>query len=69
MRSDVNRTAHAIAVRHELDVRQGLQEAVQALRAAGADAEAIRAYLARCAAAGRVLEGGGVVDDYGGFER
>lgn len=56
MRSEINRTAHAIAMRHEQEVRQALETAVQALKAAGARPETIRDFLIGCAAAGRVLE-------------
>lgn len=52
----INRTAHRLAVLAELDFKAELERITQALRAAGATQDTIRAYLARCEAAGRVLE-------------
>lgn len=63
------KAAHAMAQQYELETRQALENAIQALRKAGADAEAVRLYLTRCAGAGRVLEVAGVLDSPGGFER
>lgn len=63
------RVAHAIAMQTEIEARQALEEAVRTLRRAGADAEAVRLFLARCAASGRVLGVAGVLDDLASSKR
>ena len=53
---NINQVAHRIGMATELRSRDELAQAVRALRDRGADAAAIRDYLARCCAAGRVLD-------------
>ena len=56
MRPLINRTAHAIAQRHELETREALEKAIRELRRNGAAPEAVDEFLAACVAAGAVVE-------------
>ena len=55
LRSATNRAAHAVAVATEGKARQALQDALQALRDAGATRAVLIEYALRCESAGAVL--------------
>ncbi len=55
-RTRINQLSHRLGVLAALAAKAELQARVEALKRAGATADTIGAYLARCEAAGRVLE-------------
>lgn len=63
LRTAVNRAAHAIGTAESTRARQALQDALQALREAGASRAVLLEYAARCEAAGAVLPIPSVVPD------